>query len=274
MELFSVDRNKCQKDGICASVCPMALITLKNEDGFPAPIRLANELCMNCGHCVAVCPHGAFNLQTMKIQDCPPIQGDLLPVPGQIEHLFRSRRSIRRFKTDPVPHDILSRLIDMAHYAPTGHNRQQVNWLVIEDPAEVQRVAALVVDWKRMLIQKEPGSSFTLIRKRIIKAWELGMDYVCHKAPHLILAHEPQLAEVSLQDSAIALTYLELAAASLKLGVCWAGFVEMASNTYPPLTQALEVPAGHKVMGALLVGYPKFPYQRLPLRNEPSVRWR
>lgn len=274
MELFSIDKNKCRKDGICAAVCPMALITLKTEDGFPAPVRLANELCMNCGHCVAVCPHGVYNLRTMKFQDCPPIQAELLPIPEQMDHLFRSRRSVRRFKEAPVPHDTLSRLIDMARYAPTGHNRQQVHWLVIEDPAEVQNIAGLVVEWKRMLIQKEPNSPFTLIRKRMIKAWELGMDYICHKAPHLILAHEPQLAEVSVQDSAIALTYLELAAASLKIGVCWAGFVEMAANFYPPLTKNLELPDNHKVMGALLTGYSKFQYQRLPLRNAPMVRWR
>lgn len=276
MELFTVDRDRCKQDGICSAVCPMNLIAAKTDDGFPAPVRLAEQLCMNCGHCVVVCPHDAFSLWSMTSDSCPLVQEDLLCTPEQIEQLFRSRRSIRCFKTEPVPHDTLARLIDMARYAPSAHNAQSVHWQVVEDTAEVHRLAGLVVDWMLLLIREEPDSPFTLIRKRISKAWDLGMDYVCHHAPHLVITHEPEIgvAEVVARDSVIALTYLELAAASLRLGVCWGGFIEMAANAYHPMTQALEMPEGHKVMGAMMIGRPEFRYQRLPLRNEPKVTWR
>ncbi len=273
MELFSIDHDKCKKDGICASVCPMGLVTLKTEDGFPAPVKLANDLCMNCGHCIAVCPHGAFSLRTMGIDDCPPVQPELLPQPAQIEHLFRFRRSIRRYKDDPVPHDILGRLVDMAHYAPTGHNRQPVCWLVVENPDEVRLIAGLTVDWMRLLVKETPDAPETLIRKRIAKAWDLGMDYICHHAPHLVIAHELEREGFDAQDSIIALTHLDLAAAALNLGACWAGLAKQAANAYAPLRRTLDIPKDHQVIGALMIGYPKFQYQRLPLRNEANVRW-
>ncbi|NQU15958.1 MAG: 4Fe-4S binding protein [Desulfobacteraceae bacterium] len=35
MGLLIIDENKCKKDGICASECPMAIIKLKDDESFP-----------------------------------------------------------------------------------------------------------------------------------------------------------------------------------------------------------------------------------------------
>jgi hypothetical protein len=43
---------------------------------------------------------------------------------------------------------------------------------------------------------------------------------------------------------------------------------------YPPLAQAVPVPKGQKVVGAMMVGRPKFKYYRLPKRNQLKVEWR
>jgi hypothetical protein len=40
------------------------------------------------------------------------------------------------------------------------------------------------------------------------------------------------------------------------------------------MAETLELPAQHASFGAMMVGYPKFKYQRLPLRNEPKISWR
>jgi hypothetical protein len=46
-----------------------------------------------------------------------------------------------------------------------------------------------------------------------------------------------------------------------------------AVNAYPPLFEALKLPGDHKAFGAVMVGYPKLKYQRLPLRNNPKICW-
>jgi nitroreductase len=72
----------------------------------------------------------------------------------------------------------------------------------------------------------------------------------------------------------IALTFLELAASSFDLGACWAGYFNAAATFWQPLQQELGLPEGNVSFGSMMVGYPKFKYQRLPLRNDAEVMWR
>ncbi len=75
------------------------------------------------------------------------------------------------------------------------------------------------------------------------------------------------------EDGALALSYLELFAPAMGLGSCWAGYFYSAVNAYPPLFEALGLPSDHLAHGAVMVGYPKLKYRRLPLRNAPRVRY-
>ena len=72
----------------------------------------------------------------------------------------------------------------------------------------------------------------------------------------------------------IALMYLELVATSLGLGCCWAGYFNAAANTFPPMLEALPLPSGHQSFGAMMVGYPKIKYHRVPVRKSPPILWR
>jgi nitroreductase len=75
-------------------------------------------------------------------------------------------------------------------------------------------------------------------------------------------------------DSTIALTFLDLAAPTVGLGACWAGFFMMAAAQSPQLQELLALPEGHACCGALMIGYPKYAYHRLPTRKEPAISWR
>src|SRR4030042_610049 len=122
MSLFVIDPTKCKRDAICAAECPARIIRLKDKESFPEPIENAEEYCINCGHCVAVCPHAALSHEIMGPEDCPDIKRELLPRADQIDHLLRSRRSIRTFKAEPLDRETLLGLIDTARYGPTAHN--------------------------------------------------------------------------------------------------------------------------------------------------------
>src|SRR4030042_2681718 len=98
MSLLTIDQDLCKRDGICAETCPMCLIEIRKEGGFPSEIAGAEELCLDCGHCVAVCPHGALTLKSMKPKEGIPVQTEILPGFRTLEHLLKSRRSIRTYK--------------------------------------------------------------------------------------------------------------------------------------------------------------------------------
>jgi len=274
MNLFTIDQNKCKQDGICAKECPVGIISFSGKGSFPAPVEGTASLCINCGHCVAVCPHGAFSLQTMKSEDCAPVQKDQIPGPDSIEHFLVTRRSIRRYKDQPVDRDTLSRLINMASYAPSGHNSQPVNWLVIENKDEVHRLAGLVIDWMRHMVKENPGMALPMHMDKIVDVWDGGKDRICRGAPHVIVAHSPKTLMTAPAACYTALTYLELSAYAMGLGACWAGYFYAAANFYPPMQQALGLPEGHSSFGAMLIGHPQYRYHRVPLRNKPKITWR
>ncbi len=272
--LFEIDVQKCKRDGTCAAVCPLKLITLREEDKLPVPIERAEKQCVRCGHCVAVCPFGALSLKVMKPEDCLPVDPKLLPSAEQARHFFMARRSVRVYKAQSVDRETIAAMIDTACYAPSAVNIQPVKWLVIESAAEVNRLAGLVIDWMRQVMIEDPELAKSLNMKRFVADWDSGEDRICRGAPHVLVAHADEAIAVAQSSCTIALTYLELAAFSKGLGACWAGFFTRAANLYPPMMEALSLPERHQVFGAMLVGYPKYRYSRIPLRKKASITWR
>lgn len=275
MPLFTIDENKCKRDGICAAECPVKIIAFKKGDrDVPRPAEGADQLCINCGHCVAVCPHGALSLTKMPVDQCPPVKTEWSLDPDQAEQFLRSRRSIRSYEKDPVDRETLTRLIELARYAPTGHNFQPVHWLVIHDPAELDRLIGIVIEWMREMIVKQPALDQMMHFSALVAAWDLGVNVVSRGAPHLIITHAAKTDPSAGSSCRNALAYLELAAPSLGLGSCCCGYFDAAATFYPPLWKALELPKGHICQGSVMVGRPKYQYHRLPLRNPPPITWR
>lgn len=272
--LFVADQEKCKQDGLCVAECPLGIIELKDHKSVPIPTKDADELCIRCGHCVAVCPHGALSHRSMTPEQCPPVIRDWLLNPEEVEHFLRSRRSIRTYKEEAVAREVLTKLIHIARFAPSGHNLQPVRWSVIYDTQEVRRLAGIVIDWMRDLLDKGEPLAKALHMDRVVAAWESGVERICRGAPHVIVAHAPKEERTAPQACTIALAYLELAAPSFGLGACWAGYFHAAANFWPPMQEALDLPEEHISFGAMMIGYPKFKYQRLPLRNEPRIIWR
>lgn len=74
MGLLTIDENKCKKDGICVRECPATIIHLPADDGYPDIVPGGEAMCLVCGHCVAVCPHGALSHSGVPIDDSPRIK--------------------------------------------------------------------------------------------------------------------------------------------------------------------------------------------------------
>jgi len=264
MPLIAIDRSRCRKDGICIAECPFNLIVANPEDGFPEMRPAGSRLCILCGHCLAVCPGEAISFSGKGLESCQPLGFGSLPSLKKTGELLKSRRSIRNYLEDQVPRDVLLHILDICRWAPSAKNRQPVYWLVVENPAEVRRLAGLAVDWLRTT-GNYPG---------MVAAWDQGRDMVLRGAPHLVIAHSAANGLKPEVDCTIAMTFFDLAAASAGLGTCWAGIFMGAAQAHAPLREALALPDGHTLYGALMLGYPKFQYLRIPPRKKLKVTWR
>jgi nitroreductase/NAD-dependent dihydropyrimidine dehydrogenase PreA subunit len=259
MELISVDREMCRRDGICIAACPLGCIKADPE-GYP--VTVDDAVCIECGQCVAICPHGALQHNHLPM-------ANFLPAPRErasfaaTAGLMKGRRSVRAFKEQSVPRETLAELLDIARFAPTAKNTQQISYIATADPARTKTLGKAITEW----MLPKPGM------ERYVRLHDQGQDFVMRGAPHVVIALADSDSDWGLTDAAIALSYLELAAAAHGLGVCWAGIVHRALANNPDLAASIGVPAGKKVFGALMLGVPKYRYALVPPRNPAPVSW-
>jgi len=273
MTFMTVDPTKCNQDGICVAECPGRIIRMDAESGYPVPTDDFAEICLKCGHCVAVCPTGAMSLHWLGPDDCRTIRKEFEATPDQVEQLLCGRRSIRTFKDEQVPRPILEKLLEVACLAPSAKNRQPWHWIVVRDRMEVVRLAGMVVESVRQAIKAAPDQAETLGLPRIVASWDEGYDRVCRGAPHVIVAHADKEWPFSVEDCTLAMSHLTLYASGIGLGTCWAGYFYKAVNAYPPLFKALGIPSHHRACGAIMLGYPRFRYHRIPPRRPARITW-
>jgi len=274
MGFLHIDEKKCKKDGICVGECPLAIIYMKDKESVPEMVPGGEQVCLLCGHCVAVCPHGALSHEKIPIEACPPIRKDLVINEEQAIQFLRSRRSVRFFKDKPVEKETIQRLIEIARYAPTGSNSQLVEWTVFTDKEKILNLAGLTVEWMKYVKENDPEAARLPYIPLIIAAWEMGMDVVLRNAPALVIASAPAVAISGMVDVSLSLSYLELAAQKMNIGTCWAGLLHGALLSWKPLQDAVGLPKGHVHQYAMMVGFGKPKYYRLPERKTPKIQWK
>jgi len=275
MGLLVVDESKCKKDGFCARECPMAIIRLQDKESFPEMVAGGEALCIQCGHCVAVCPHGALSHTLIPLESCQPIRKELLISEEQAVQFLRSRRSIRTFFKDrPVEKEAIRKLIEIARYAPSGSNSQMVEWTVFTDSDKIKELSKQTVDWMRSVLEKDPQPAYAPYMPMIVAIWDAGYDIVLRNAPAVVVASAPREDPNGLVDVTLALSYLELAASAGGLGTCWAGLVQGAMLSSPRIKKEMGIPQGHPHHYPMMLGYPKPRYFRLPERKAPKISWR
>ena len=270
MNFLRVDEDKCTKCGACADVCPSALITIGKE----GPEAEAHLACIACGHCVAVCPDAALDNSRAPLSGQVSLQGYARLGAHAAALFLRSRRSIRRYKQEQVPREILLQILDVARFASTGGNMQGLSYLVISDKERLAQISGATLSGMEEALaagmEVAPYAEAT-----ILKARQTGKDVILRDAPHLIVAICDESFVRGSENAHFSLAYAELFAPTVGVGTCWAGFVQgRAFDGYPPLLKALDLPENKKVAGALMAGYPIYEYRRLVDRNPLDIQWR
>jgi nitroreductase/NAD-dependent dihydropyrimidine dehydrogenase PreA subunit len=269
-----VDSDTCTRCEICSEVCPMAIIDPADVETPPVVRREKAGMCISCGHCEAFCPTGALvqgsETTGSKVRAETTAGREISP-----DHLgiyLKSRRSVRQYRPEPVARETIRSILDIARYAASGGNRQPVEWLVIHDPRDVQKVASLTIDWMQELARSNhPMSAYA---PHLIDAYKNGTDVICRGAPNLLIPHIPEENQTAPVDAIIALTHVDITAPAFGVGTCWAGFVAMASRSHKPLLDFYSLPEGRMPAYAMMFGYPQYNPKHIPGRNPLKITWK
>lgn len=280
---------KCTQCGECVRVCPSFVIDWMGEKATV----MRGDWCIGCNHCIAVCPTEAL------VREIPAPEREPIPGPGpatspeMLELLLRERRSVRRYREDPVPPAILQRVVEAGRYAPTGSNSQNVHYLVLTSPEEISRLRSMTIAfyekifswargrWSSLFFSLWAGhKTIEYLRSSLAKVEyaaeqrRKGKDILFYHAPVVILTHAESWDSSSFFNCSVALYHSSLLAHTLGLGCCFNGFLVNAVNHNKRIKRWLGIPGAHKCYAAMTLGYPKVKYRRLVSRNPLQVKWR
>jgi nitroreductase/NAD-dependent dihydropyrimidine dehydrogenase PreA subunit len=277
MSEISVNEARCILCEACVDTCPAHIFFM--EDG--AVGTRGREYCIGCGHCAAVCPEDAVIHSGLDLDGFEPAPTTGI-APEALFPFLRSRRSCRSWLDKEVPNETLDRLIDIARYAPTGHNAQNVSFIVIRDRSALKRLSGLAAEFYGNLaamVRKSPESFPPTVREMEhsftvnYEFFKAGKDRIFRDAPVVCLVHAPAENPSSIDNCLYAAFHVVLAAHSMGLGSCINRYFVSAAEYVPAIGQELALPEGHRIYGCVSLGWPAHEYVKMPARNEPSVRF-
>lgn len=144
----------------------------------------------------------------------------------EVFEAIKSRRSIRKYTKDPVPEDLIVKILDAGRWAPSASNRQPWSFIVLKDE-EVRRKIAEATTYGKFLAEAPLGIAVVV---------------------------DPQASTHPAEDGAIAAQNMLLAAHALGLGACWIG----SYNSFyeEKIKTILSIPKNKRLLSIISIGFP------------------
>ncbi|AKH81401.1 hypothetical protein AA958_03495 [Streptomyces sp. CNQ-509] len=194
--------------------------------------------------------------------DAPAAPADEPAAPGfadaeraAVHRVMRERRDIRNgFRSDPVPHEVLLRVLEAAHTAPSVGHSQPWDFVVIRSEETRHRMHELAARQREAYAKSLPKGRAKQFKELKVEAIrDTPVNIVVTADPtrggrHTLGRHtQPQMAPYS---SALAVENLWLAARAEGLGVGWVSFFDERE-----LVRELDLPEHLDVVAYLCIGY-------------------
>ena len=129
---FQVDEDLCTQCGDCVRDCRLEIFEL-DMNNFPRIRQERDAFCIQCQHCLAVCPTAALSIHNKKPKNSLEF-GEAVGLNfGQMKLLIQKRRSIRQYKDANVDQAILKEILSALSNVPTGGNNQKLTFVVIDN---------------------------------------------------------------------------------------------------------------------------------------------
>ncbi|MCI2046258.1 MAG: nitroreductase family protein [Faecalibacterium sp.] len=162
-----------------------------------------------------------------------------------VMELLRGRRTYRRFLQKAVPEEVIQDIIEAARLSSAGSNRQATSLVIVHQPADVEKVNALV-KWAAFLPPEQgtpkPGEQPTL---------------------YVAVVQDTRVSGDLNTDTGIALANMTLAAWAKGVGSCIMGAINR-----PKLTALLGLPEHEKLHTMVAFGYPAHKSYIVPLQTD------
>src|SRR5512146_151114 len=186
--------------------------------------------------------------------------------------VLTSRKSIRRYKPDAVPDELIDRILEAARWAPTGENYQPWRFIVVRDPETRNRIGELakmgsgsrMTAWYCMghMQERFAGIADPVKRAQVLRFMYSGEVSAFAKNSPVVIAVIGSLREGSVDvpyDLSAAVENILLEAHSLGLGACWVHGPVASSRGARKFKEILDIPTGmgqYKVIAYVSIGWP------------------
>ncbi|MDR1483409.1 MAG: nitroreductase family protein [Planctomycetaceae bacterium] len=265
---FNVVSEKCIGCDACVNDCPHSIISRVEDQ---PPIIVSEKDCLECQHCFAVCPTGAISIFGLKPEDSFVLTTETLPTFQQMKTLIRGRRSVRQFREENVPCELIEEILADTAHAPTGCNDCDLTFTVVDKRNVLNQLLEQLV---KMLEDKNATSVTATVPEFLLSAVvayrQNGTDEFFRGAPHLLVISAGKKAHTPQEDIALTLANFELLAQSAGLGTTWCGMLKFAIDIVPEFRVNLGLERDCKFY-AMMFGYPAVRYARTVQRNNAAI---
>lgn len=207
---------------------------------------------------------------------------------GDILDVIITRKSIRRYKPDPVPDQMIDKILEAARWAPTGENHQPWRLIVVRDPETIKKIGQMAkvgsgifatTEYSMGRMRQFEGIKDPKERERIERFMFTGeVSAFLGKAPLLIVVCGRCDALDTPYDLSACAENMLLEAHSLGLGACWVHGPVATIRGEIRMKQLLDIPPGmekYKLLAVISFGWPENPrkHPRPKLNLEEIVYW-
>ncbi|MBI5669425.1 MAG: nitroreductase family protein [Chloroflexi bacterium] len=189
------------------------------------------------------------------------------------------RRSVRRYRPDPVPRDVVMTLLEAAIWAPSAHNRQPWRFAVVETPAQKVALAEAMGARLRQDLQAD-GLPETMIEADAARSYARvtsapALVVLCLTLADMDVYPDERRMQneylMAVQSAALAGQNLLLAAHDAGLGACWLCAPLFASEV---VRGVLCLPDDWQPQALITLGYPAETREKTRRPLEEVVLWR
>jgi nitroreductase len=168
--------------------------------------------------------------------------------------IFKSRRSVRKFKSTPVPQEHIMTILDMARTAPTSGNQQPWKFLVVQDRDRIQRLRDEIVEVSLERAKKREGFDSSKLESVKARTMERVGNYLSAPVYVVVLTDKnSRYPSYNIKDGSLAAGYLILAARALGYGTVF------ITDALPPdlVKKVFEIPDNFEQICITPIGIPE-----------------